>query len=110
MSLLKYIDRLKRMDDLIRRKATGNVEEFADKLGISRSLLLQEIKELRDMGAPIEYSTVNASYYYCKECRLQLDFTTEMEKIKGGKSFSVKTTPVQYGWTDAYYLTSAAFQ
>ena len=29
MSLLKYIERLKRMDDLIRRKATGCADEFA---------------------------------------------------------------------------------
>ena len=42
MSLLKYLERAKRMDDLIRRKATGNVEEFASKLGISQ----------KRMGAP----------------------------------------------------------
>ena len=29
MSLLKYMERLKRMDDLIRRKATGCADEFA---------------------------------------------------------------------------------
>jgi biotin operon repressor len=57
MSLLKYIDRLKRMDDLIRRKATGSPEEFSQKLNISRSQLLQDLKELKELGAPIDIVT-----------------------------------------------------
>lgn len=82
MSLLKYIERLKRIDDLIRRKATGNPEEFAKKLNISRSQLLQDLKELKELGAAIEYSFNSRSYYYGEECKIILDFRSR--KIYGG--------------------------
>lgn len=74
MSLLKYIDRLKRMNDLIGRRATGSPRDFARKLNISRSQLLQDIKELRDLGAPVVYDPLRKSYYYSEKCKLILDF------------------------------------
>ena len=64
MSLLKYLERAKRMDDLIRRKATGNVEEFAGKLGLSRSVLMEHLRDMRDLGAPIRFCDIRHSYYY----------------------------------------------
>ncbi|MDZ4810483.1 MAG: HTH domain-containing protein [Bacteroidota bacterium] len=82
MSLLKYIERLKRMDDLIRRKATGKADEFATKLGISRSQLLQDVKELRELGAPIAYCYTSQSYIYTRPYSL----TFNMEIIRGGKN------------------------
>ncbi len=82
MSLLKYIERLKRMDDLIRRRATGKANEFAEKLGISRSQLMQDVKELREMGAPIEFCQTNQSYIFTRPCSLSID----LDKVKGGKN------------------------
>lgn len=82
MSLLKYIDRLKRMDDLINRKATGNVEAFAEKLGISRSQLLQDLKELRESGAPIEFNTKRQCYMYTR----QYSIIVNISEVKGGKN------------------------
>ena len=82
MSLLKYIDRLKRMDDLIRRKATGNAEEFAEKLGISTSQLFQDLKEMKELGAPVNYCHVSRSYLYTRDCRVILDFKSS--DIYGG--------------------------
>ena len=67
MSLLKYLDRAKRIDDLIRRKATGNAQEFAHKLGISRSVLMEHLGDLRELGAPIRFSNIVRSYYYENE-------------------------------------------
>jgi hypothetical protein len=97
MSLLKYIKRLKRMDDLIRRKATGTPEEFAHKLGISRSQLLYHLKELRELDAPIEYSSIHQSYCYIDECSLNLTFKRG-RAIHGGKNISIFST-VQFHWT-----------
>jgi predicted DNA-binding transcriptional regulator YafY len=82
MSLLKYIERLKRMDDLIRRKATGNPEKFSEKLNISRSQLMQDLKEYKELGAPVEYCHFSQSYYYTKPCGVILDF--EGRKVYGG--------------------------
>jgi len=81
MSLLKYLERLKRMDDLIHRKATGNPEEFAEKIGISRSQLLEHIKELRELGAEIEYCTINRSYYFKYNQSLMPSFAKGASKI-----------------------------
>ena len=78
MSLLKYIARLKRMDDLIRRKATGNVEEFATKVGVSRSQLLQDLKELRELGIPIEFNHARKCYMYTRDYAL----TINLQQVK----------------------------
>lgn len=88
MALLKYIERIKRMDQLIRMKATGNAAAFAEKMGLSRSVLMEYLSELKSMGAPIMYCSERQSYYYQQDCKLILDFQPkEQEKIKGGINF-----------------------
>ncbi|MBY0435904.1 MAG: hypothetical protein K2U26_17565 [Cyclobacteriaceae bacterium] len=74
MSLLKYIERLKRMDDLIRRKATGDVNCFALKLGISRSQISQDLHELRNIGVPIKYCKYRKTYFYEGGVGLTINF------------------------------------
>lgn len=64
MSLFKTIERVRQIDSLIRRKATGSSGEFARKLGISRSMLMLNIQEFRDMGIKIEYDQNIHSYKY----------------------------------------------
>lgn len=86
MSLLKYIERLKRMDDLIRRKATGCAEEFATKLHISKSQLFQDLKEMKELGAYVEYCPVRKSYYYRNDGRFVINFIMEGQTIKGGQN------------------------
>ncbi|MCG8319997.1 MAG: helix-turn-helix domain-containing protein [Cytophagales bacterium] len=78
MNIIKYLDRIKKMDDLIQRKATGTPEEFAEKMGLSRIALLKYIKLLKDMNAPIEYSYSRRSYYYFFPCRLKLGFESKL--------------------------------
>src|SRR5437899_2833143 len=87
MSLLKYLERAKRIDDLIRRKATGNAEEFSHKLGISRSVLMEHIRDLRDLGAPIRFCDIRHSYYYEEEFSFIIRGRAEMSKVVGGKIF-----------------------
>lgn len=82
MGILKYIERARRMDDLIRRKATGNTEEFANKLGISRSVLMDHLAELRDLGAPIVFDEGRCCYRYDNEFTL---FSREIKRLKGIK-------------------------
>ena len=83
MSLLKYIYRLKRMDDLIRRKATGDSDEFAKKIGISRSVLMENLREMRQLGASIAYCQIRNSYQYIDEFDLIIGQSFK-SKIKGG--------------------------
>lgn len=100
MSLLKYIDRLKRMDDLIRRKATGSAEDFAEKLGISKTQLYEDLKEFRGLGAPVVFCQVRKSYCYEGDFRLILKFEENL-KIKGGNFFH---TPVLLEWHHLPYI------
>lgn len=86
MSLLKYVERLRRIDDLIRRRATGSAKEFSEKMHVSESQLFLELKEMKELGAPIDYSPSTRSYYYVKNCRLVLDFRGEGQALKGGRN------------------------
>ena len=87
MSLIKYIERLRRMDSLISMMATGTPEEFAEKLGLRRSTLFQSLQEMREMGVNIKYSWIRQSYYYADNRRIKIKLEnifperTDTEKI-----------------------------
>jgi predicted DNA-binding transcriptional regulator YafY len=80
MSLLKFVERLKRMDNLILTQQTGNAKEFANKMNISSSQLFKDIRDMKVLGAPIKYSREVRSYCYSKNCMMILDFL-EKENI-----------------------------
>lgn len=82
MSIIKFVDRLKRMNDLITRKSTGTSIEFAEKLGISRSVLMENLSELKVLGAKIKYCSYRKSYYYTSKFEIIIG-DTEIQK-KGG--------------------------
>jgi biotin operon repressor len=91
MSLIKYIERLRRMDSLIYMKATGTPEEFAEKLGLRRSTLFQSLQEMREMGVDIKYSFVRQTYYYADNRRIKIKLETtfseqfDTERIVSGR-------------------------
>jgi len=89
----KYIDRLIRMDSLIRRKATGSPTEFAAKMNMSRSALMRNLAEIRKLDAPIEYDNGRQTYYYSEEVKFNFGFKkldgSSMEKQVGGSFFRV---------------------
>lgn len=64
MPLRKYIERLERMDYLIRKKATGSPEAFARKMNMNRSTLMRYLAELKNLGAPVEYDAKRETYRY----------------------------------------------
>jgi biotin operon repressor len=74
MSILKYVERVKRIDSLISKKATGSPEAFAEKMNLCRSSLLECIREMRELGAPISYCKNRATYYYDKDTELFIEF------------------------------------
>lgn len=85
MSMLKYIERLKTMDDLIRRKATGTPEEFAYRLGIRKTMLMEELQELKTLGAEITYCRTRSTYYYLNAFELKIGIDRSAQKmIVGG--------------------------
>lgn len=72
MSLIKYIERIRRIDGLICRRSTGTPEEFAYKLGIRRSTLFLSLQEMRELGVDIRYSCIQQSYYYADNRRIKI--------------------------------------
>jgi predicted DNA-binding transcriptional regulator YafY len=72
MSMLKYVEKLRRIDLLIARRSTGTPREFADKLEIKRSTLFQYLQEMREMGVDIRYSHLLRSYYYADGNRIAI--------------------------------------
>ena len=72
MSVIKYLNRLRRMDSLISRMATGTPDEFAQKIGIKRSTLFQTLQEMRELGVDIKYSCIRQSYYYADGRRINI--------------------------------------
>lgn len=70
MNLTKHIEIVKRMDDLIRRKATGCPNCFSNKMGFSKATLHRYLVELKSFGAPIIYSRSLESYYYEEDFEL----------------------------------------
>jgi predicted DNA-binding transcriptional regulator YafY len=64
MSIITSIDKIEQINSLIRFKQTGNPEEFAKKLNVSRSMLYQYIEEMKTLGATIKYSRYSETFYY----------------------------------------------
>lgn len=64
MSILRQFKRLQYIDLLIKKRATGSLETFAEKNHLSKSGLAAIINEMKEMGFPIKFSREFNSYYY----------------------------------------------
>ncbi len=67
MALHTYLEGLKLVDNLIKRRATGNLTTLAGKLNISRSQTVVFLKQMKDQGFPIKYCRKMGCYYYTEE-------------------------------------------
>jgi len=72
MSILKYVEKIRRIDSLVARKSTGPPHVFAEKLGIKRSTLFLYLQEIRALGIDIKYSSILRSYYYADGKRITI--------------------------------------
>lgn len=71
MKLVEQLNRLERIDQLIRLKATGSPKKLAKRMNISERTVYYLIDSLRDFGAEIKYCRDKASYYYCNEVKFK---------------------------------------
>lgn len=98
MSLYKYLNRIERLDALIRRKSTGPPKELARKLDISERWLYKLLGELREeLDCPIEYDQYKQSYVYRVKGKMVIGFQEnltreEMRQTIGG--FFIKRIPL----------------
>ena len=73
MPILKYIERLRYIDFLLRTKSTGNADALAKKLNLSRSSTLKYLREMKELGFPIKYSFRRKTYYYDEEGEMTIN-------------------------------------
>lgn len=64
VKILDIVERLMKMDRLIKEKRTGSAKQLAEYLGISRSHLFNHLEEFRDLGIDIRYDKSNYTYEY----------------------------------------------
>jgi DNA-binding IclR family transcriptional regulator len=70
MSIIRHIKRLRFLDFLIQKRATGDLENFAKKARLSKSGLSVVLQEMKEMGFPIKYDRQSNSYYYEEEVEM----------------------------------------
>lgn len=82
MRFIKQVERLQKLNKLIRQKNTGTPDELAERLGLKRSQLYEVIELLKTHGAPIEYSRKMCTFYYSKDFDLEINLKI---KVLSGK-------------------------
>src|SRR5690606_469039 len=91
MGIHKYYKRLQLIDYYIHKLTTGNLDAFARKMRISKSMLSEYIREMKEMGFSIDFCRQRNSYYYYEEGRMvdklfdSVVRISEMSKLKGGR-------------------------
>jgi len=74
--VIKHIELIERIDQLVRMQATGTSAELASKLDISKSKLYRLFDIMKDLGAPIIYRIEIQSFVYVEEVQFNFGFTS----------------------------------
>ena len=85
MTLFQQIDRMKYIHRLIHKERTGNPEQFASKLQLSKRQLFNILEEMRILGLDIRYNKTRNTYYSLKDLTEE-----EVENIYAGMKFPLK--------------------
>jgi predicted DNA-binding transcriptional regulator YafY len=73
----KFIERFKRIDQIIGNKSSGTPAQLAARLDISESTLYEFIAVMKELGAPIQYDKVAQRYYYVEDGYFNISFTNK---------------------------------
>jgi len=88
MKLIENAALVDRMICLIKRKATGDADEFASKLDMSKRSVQRLIQEMKEEGYPIAYCKTSNSYILTEAVNYEFRVTVgdrDLLKIKGGR-------------------------
>ena len=90
MSLIRCLQKIRYIDYLISKKSTGSQTELARKTRLSISGLNNYLKEMRELGFPIQFCRKQKTYYYTDSGKM-VDSLFEhqicleqMQEVKGG--------------------------
>ncbi len=85
MNITGQLQRIQKINRMIKSARTGSPKEFAGELGISESHFYRYIVELQEMGAPILYSRARRTYYYKNNSELSLSYSMKILSDQGSK-------------------------
>jgi len=88
MKLIENAALVDRVICLIKRKATGDVSEFATKLNMSKRSVQRLIQEMKDEGYPIAFCKSSNSYVLTEAVTYEFRVTVgdqDLMKITGGR-------------------------
>ncbi len=92
MSLIEDVELLERIICLIRKRSTGDAEEFASKLGKSERTVHRLLGVLKDEKLPIKYCSKDRTYYFDEEVKYEFRISVggkDLLNIKGGRKSSL---------------------
>lgn len=72
--IIKHIELMERIDQLIRLRATGTPVELASRLGVSRTKVYRMINTMKSLNAPIEYNITLQSFVYVQAVGFRFGF------------------------------------
>ncbi|TSE03777.1 hypothetical protein [Aquimarina algiphila] len=75
--IIKHIEIIERVDQLIRLQATGSPEDCSARLGISKTKLYRIINIMRRLNAPITYDLSIQSFVYEETVSFAFGFYTK---------------------------------
>ncbi|MGW8121803.1 hypothetical protein ACV07N_04015 [Roseivirga echinicomitans] len=82
--MVKQLERIERLHNLIRLKATGPAKECAQRLKISERQLFRILEDMKNLGAPIDYDKARGSYYYINQVKWRFGFKAKKEVRENG--------------------------
>jgi predicted DNA-binding transcriptional regulator YafY len=68
------LSRITKLDHFIHHRTTGAPSALGQKLGVSERTVFDYLKLMKEMGAPIQYSRDQATYYYQGDGRFNVRF------------------------------------
>ena len=78
-TMIKQIQIIERMDQRIRMRATGNPDEFALRMDMSKTKIYRMIRIMKKLHAPVEYDITEQSYVYANEVGFTFGFFIKEE-------------------------------
>lgn len=95
--IIKHIQLIERIDNLIRLQATGSPDKLASRLGISRAKVYRLIDTMKELNAPVAYDLAKQSFIYTKTVRFNFGFTENELNYREAKSINGGTYIVGLG-------------
>jgi len=74
MPAIKFINRLKTIDQLIRLQATGSPKHLAEKFEITERQVYNYLDNLKELGADIKFDKQKKSYVYTTDIELVIAY------------------------------------